>query len=65
MDQILLSIDFDSWSELSGSLIAVRKLIQEIQVSNATAVRGVAATLIQEYIWLIEKCDKDQLEFHT
>ena len=46
IDQIFLSIDFDSWSELSGSLIAFRKLIQEIQTSNATAERGVAVILI-------------------
>ena len=65
MDQKFLSIDVDSWSELSGSLMAVRKLVQEIQVPNATAERGVAVALLQEYIWLIEKCDEDQLQFHT
>ena len=50
-DQKFLSIDFDSWSELSGSLMAFKKFIQENQVPNAT---------IQEYVWLIEKCDEDQ-----
>ena len=30
MDQKFLSIDFDSWSELSGSLMEGRKLVQEI-----------------------------------
>ena len=35
--------------------MAVRKLVQEIQVPNAT---------IQEYNWLIEICDEDQLQFH-
>ena len=43
MDQKFLLIDFDSWSELSGSLMAIRKLVQEIKVPNAT-------------MWLIEKC---------
>ena len=46
MDQKFLLIDFYSWSELSGSLIANRKLVQKIQVSHATAVRGVAVSLI-------------------
>ena len=47
MDQKFLSIDFDSRNKLSGSLMAVRKLVQEIQVSNATAAeRGVAMALI-------------------
>ena len=55
IDQNFLSIDFDSWSELSGSLMAVRKLAQEIQVQNAT---------IQKCVWQIEICDKDQLQFH-
>ena len=36
MDQKFLSIDFDSWSELSGSLMAIRKFVQEIKVLNAT-----------------------------
>ena len=35
-DQKFLSMDFDSWSELSGSLMAVRKFIQENQIPNAT-----------------------------
>ena len=35
MDQKFLSIDVGSWSELSGSLMAFRKLVQEIQVPNA------------------------------
>ena len=53
MDQKFLSIDFDPWSELSGSL-----------VPHATAERGVAVVLIKEYVWLIEKYDKDHLQFH-
>ena len=36
--------------------MAVRKLVQEIPVPKAT---------IQEYNWLIEICDEDQLQFHT
>ena len=36
MDQKFLSIDFDSGSELPGSLVAVRTLVQKIQVPNAT-----------------------------
>ena len=36
--------------------MTVRKLVQEIQMPNAT---------IQEYVWLIEKCEKDQLQFHV
>ena len=35
MDQKFLSIDFDSWNELSGLLMTVRKLVQKIQVANA------------------------------
>ena len=35
MDQKFLSIDFNSWNELSGSLMTVRKLVQEIEVPNA------------------------------
>ena len=42
MDQKYLSIDFDSWSKLSGLLMADRKLVKKIQVSHATAKRGVA-----------------------
>ena len=64
MDQKFQSIHFDFWSELSGSLMADRKLVQEIQIPNANAERGVAVVLIQEYVWLIEKCDEDQLHFH-
>ena len=36
MDQKFLSNVFDSWSELSGLLMAVKKLVQEIKVPNAT-----------------------------
>ena len=64
MDQKFPSIDFDSGSELLGSLMADRKLVQRIQVSIATAELGVAVAHIQEYVWLIEKCDEDQLQFH-
>ena len=46
MDQKLLLIDYYSWSELSGSLMADRKLVQKIQVPHATAVCGVAVSLI-------------------
>ena len=46
MDQTFLSVDFDPWSELSGSLMAVRKLVQEIQAPNAIAERGVAVPLV-------------------
>ena len=47
MDQKFPTIDFDSQREFSGSLMAVRKLVQEnIQVRNAIAERGVAAPLI-------------------
>ena len=45
MDLNFLSIDSDSRSELSSSLMAVRKMVQEIQVTNATAERGVAEAL--------------------
>ena len=45
MDQKFLSVDFDSRRELSGSLMAVRKLVEEIKVPNATAERGVTAAL--------------------
>ena len=37
IDQKFLSIDFDSWSELSGLLMADRKLDQRVQVPHATA----------------------------
>ena len=57
MDQKFLLIDSYSWSELSGSLMADGKLVQKIQVQHATASRGVAVSLIQEYVWLIKKCD--------
>ena len=40
------SIDFDSGSELSGSLMADRKFVQRIQVPHATAERGLAVALI-------------------
>ena len=46
MDQKFPSIDFDSWSELSGSLMADEKLVQSIQVPCAMAERGVAVALI-------------------
>ena len=47
LDQKFLSIDFDSWSELSGSLMADRKLVQRIRVQHATAEHaGVAVALI-------------------
>ena len=45
MDQKLLSIEFDSGSELLGSFMADRKLVQRIQVSHATAERGVACVM--------------------
>ena len=57
MYQKFLLIDFYSWSELSGSLMADRKLVQKIQVQHATASRGVAVSLIQEYVSLIKKCN--------
>ena len=50
MDQKFPSVDFDSWRELSGSLMANRNLVQNIQVPLATADRGVAVALIQEYV---------------
>ena len=46
MDQKFLSIDFDSWNKLSGSLMADRKLIQRIQVPHATVEHGVVVGLI-------------------
>ena len=46
MDQKFLSIDFDSWSELSGLLMADRKLVQKILGLHVTAERGVAVVLI-------------------
>ena len=46
MDQKFLSIDYDPGSELSGSLVADRKLVQRIQVPHATAERGVAVALM-------------------
>ena len=64
MNQKFLSIDFDSGSELSGSLMADSKLVQRIKVPHAIAERGVAVALVYEYVWLIEKCDEDQLQFH-
>ena len=45
MDRKLLSIEFDSVSELLGSFMAGRKLVQRIQVSHATAERGVACVM--------------------
>ena len=45
MDQ-KLSIDCDSWSEFSGSLMADRKLVPKIQVPHANAERGVAVARI-------------------
>ena len=45
MNQKFLLIDFDSGSELSGSLNADRKLVQRIQVLHATAEHGVAVVL--------------------
>ena len=44
--------------------MADRKLFQQIQVPRATAELGVAVALLYEYVWLIEKCDEDQLQFH-
>ena len=52
MDKKFLSIDFDSWSESVSSLIADRKLVQQIEVPHATAERGVAVALLYEYIRL-------------
>ena len=46
MDQKFLSIDFDSGSELSGSLMADRNFVKRIQVPHATAELGVAVALI-------------------
>ena len=46
MDPAYLSIDFDSWNELPSSLMTARKLVQEIQVLNATVERGVAMVLL-------------------
>ena len=46
MDSAYLSIDFDSWNELPSSLMTARKLVQEIQVLNATVERGVAMVLL-------------------
>ena len=46
MVQKFLSIDFDSWSELSGSMVADRELVQRIQVLHATAEHGVTVALI-------------------
>ena len=46
MDQKFLSNNFDSGSELSGSLMADRKLGQRIQVPHATAERVVSVALI-------------------
>ena len=44
--------------------MAERKLVQRIQVPHATAERQMAVALIFEYVWLIEKCDEDQLQFY-
>ena len=41
-----LSTDFNYWIELSAPLMAARKLVQKIQVENATAQGGVAVALI-------------------
>ena len=41
MDQKFLSSDFDSWNELSGSLMTVGKLVQEIHVPNANMYIGI------------------------
>ena len=60
MDQKFLLIE----SELLSSLMADRKLVQKIIVSLATVERVMAVVLILEYVWLIEKCDEDQLLFH-
>ena len=46
INQKFLSIDFDSWSELSGSLMADRQLVQRIKVPHATAERDEAVALI-------------------
>ena len=45
MHQKFLSIDFDSWSKLSGSFMADKKLVQKIQALLANADRGVAVAL--------------------
>ena len=41
--------------------MADKKLVQKIQVPDATAERGVVVALKQAYVSLIEKCDTDQL----
>ena len=41
--------------------MAGRKLVQKIQVPHATAVLGVAVSLIYEYVWQIKKCDEISL----
>ena len=46
LEQKFLSIDFDSETELSGSLMIDWKLVQRIQVPHATAEYGVAVALI-------------------
>ena len=45
-DEQFFSIDLNSWSELSCSLMADRKLVQKIQDPHATAKRSVAVVLI-------------------
>ena len=44
--------------------MADRKLVRKIQVPNANAERGVAVALIQKYVWLTEKGDENQFQFH-
>ena len=65
MDQILLSIDFDSWSELSGSMMTDRKLVQKskshMQMQSVVWQWHLYYII---YVWLIEKCEEDQLQFH-
>ena len=39
IDQKFLLFDFDSWSKLSGLLMAGGQLVQRIQVPHATAER--------------------------
>ena len=46
MDQKFLIIDFYSWSELSGSLMAESWLKKSKSHAHATAVRGAAVSLI-------------------
>ena len=44
--------------------MSIRKLVQEIQVTIATAERCDAVAFVWEYVCLIEKCDEDHLQFH-